>query len=136
MNNKKSTSLKYQQIEEELKQLILEEKIMIKDRIIPIIEERESVDSWDYGIEQCHKKLIALITEDIDKSIDFLDNDCTADQFSWLSEVFDEIAEITKSQAFIEALKRLAIKYPEETKEYNIESFIESAECIVEQSTQ
>lgn len=114
---------------------------MIKERIKPIIDERirlwdETQDSWNYGIEQCHQKLIALITEDIDKSIEFLDNDCTADQFSWLSEVFDEIAEITKSQAFIEALKRLAIKYPEETKEYNIESFIESAECIVEQSTQ
>lgn len=105
---------------------------MIKERIIPIIEERESVDSWDYGIEQCHKKLITLFTEDINKSIEFLDNDCTADQFSWLSEVFDEIAEITQSKEFIEALKRLAIKYPEETKTYNIMSFIESAEGSIE----
>lgn len=102
---------------------------MIKDRIIPIIEERESTDDeWDYGVEQCHKKLIELMTEDINMSIQFLDNDCTADQFSWLSEVFDEIAEITQSKEFIEALKRLAIKYPEETKTYNIMSFIESAE--------
>lgn len=110
---------------------------MIKDRIIPIIEERERFwtegqDSWDYGIEQNHKKMIALITEDISKSIEFLDNDCTAEQFSWLSEVFDEIAEITQSHAFIDALKRLAVKYPEETKTYNIMSFIESAECMIE----
>lgn len=105
---------------------------MIKERIIPILEEREGLDEWDYGIEQNHKKLISLFTEDINKSIDFLDNDCTADQFSWLSEVFDEIAEITRSKAFIEALKRLAVKYPEETKTYNIMSFIESAEGVIE----
>lgn len=105
---------------------------MIKDRIIPIIEEREAIDDeWDYGIEQCHKKLIALFTENINESIKFLDNYCTADQFSWLSEVFDEIAEITQSHAFIDALKRLAVKYPDETKEYNILSFIESAECMI-----
>lgn len=110
---------------------------MIKERIKPIIAERERLweetqDEWDYGMEQCHQQLIKLITEDINKSIEFLDNDCTAEQFSWLSEVFDEIAEATRSKEFIEALKRLAEKYPEETKTYNIMSFIESAEVIVE----
>ena len=110
---------------------------MIKNRIIPILEERELLwtegqDAWDYGIDQNHNKLIALLTEDINKSIDFLENDCTADQFSWISEVFDEIAEITQSHAFIEALKKLSVKYPEETKKYNILSFIESAEGAIE----
>ena len=107
---------------------------MIKDRIIPILEEREAThDEWDYGVEQCHKKLISLFTENIDESIKFLDNDCTADQFSWLSEVFEEIAEITQSHAFIDALKRLAVKFPEETKTYNLLSFIESAESMIEE---
>lgn len=110
---------------------------MIKERINPILEEREHLwnegqDAWDYGVEQNHKKLISLIMEDIDKSIEFLDNDCTAEQFSWLSEVFDEIAEITRSRTFIEAIKRLAVKYPEETETYNIMSFIESAEGTLE----
>ena len=83
---------------------------MIKDKIQPIIEERESTDDeWEYGIEQCHKKLISLLSENIDETIIFLDNDCTADQFSWISEVFDEIADITQSHAFIDALKRLSI---------------------------
>ena len=107
---------------------------MIKDRIVPIIEERENTDDeWDFGVQQCHQKLIALMVEDIDKSIEFLEKDCTANQFSWLSEVFDETAEISHSRAFIEALKHLAVKYPEETKEFNIMSFIESAENILEQ---
>ena len=111
---------------------------MIKDRIIQILDERERLwtecqDEWDYGIEQNHQRLIALVTEDINKSIEFLDNDCTAEQFSWLSEVFDEIAEITQNRAFIVALKRLAVKYPEETETYNILSFIESAESLIEE---
>ena len=71
------------------------------------------------------------MTEDINESIAFLDNDCTADQFSWLSEVFDEIAETSQSQAFIEALKRTAAKYPDETEQYNLMSFIETAEGAI-----
>lgn len=109
-----------------------EEKISIKDSIQAIIEERESIEEWDYGIEQCHKKLIELFTQNFDRAIEFLDNECTASQFSWLSEVFDEIAEATQSHAFIDALKRLAVKYPEETKEFNLLSFIETAECSIE----
>lgn len=106
---------------------------MIKESIIPLIAEREATDDeWDYGVEQCHEKLIALLTENINKTIEFLDNDCTANQFSWISEVFEEIARITKSQDFIQALRRLAEKYPEETEKYNIISFIVSAECEVE----
>ena len=105
---------------------------MIKDRIIPILKERVEVDSWDYGIDRCHEKLVSLFTEDINESISFLDNDCTADQFSWLSEVFDEIARITQSHEFIDALRRLAVKFPEETKKYNVMSFIDSAECEID----
>lgn len=102
---------------------------MLKQQIVPILEERSTIsDEWDYGIEQCNQKLITLLTENISDTIAFLENDCTADQFSWISEVFDEIAEKTQSQAFIETLKKVASKYPEETKKYNILSFIESAE--------
>ena len=62
-----------------------------------MIKEREATDDeWAYGVEQCHQKLISLLSENIDETIIFLDNDCTADQFSWISEVFDEIAEITQ----------------------------------------
>lgn len=105
---------------------------MIKDRIIPIIEERKLInDEWDYGVDQCNKKLIVLLTEDINKTIQFLDNDCTAEQFIWISEVFYEINEILRSKKFIEALKNLVVKYPDESKKYNILSFIESAECLL-----
>ena len=39
--------------------------------------------------------------------------------------------KIKQSHAFIDALKRLAVKYPEETEKCSILSFIDSAECTI-----
>ena len=47
MDNKKSTSLKYQQIEEELKQLILEEKIKPGEKM-----PSENVLTAKYGVSR------------------------------------------------------------------------------------
>ena len=63
-------------------------------------------------------------------SLQFLDV-CTADEFSWLSEIVEGIAKRTRSKEFVAVLRKTADKYPEETKEYNIVDFIESTECIV-----
>ena len=62
------------------------------------------------------------------ETVHYLENDCLADEFVWISEVFDEVAKRTQSHEFISALRKLAVKYPEETKEYNIISFIDWAE--------
>ncbi|MBR6090277.1 MAG: hypothetical protein IKP86_10115 [Anaerolineaceae bacterium] len=84
----------------------------------------------DYaGIQECWKRTAALLTMDMNETLRYLDQECTADEFSWISEVFDEVIDVTQSKRFIEALRRLAVKYPEETKEYNIISFIDSAEA-------
>ena len=61
------------------------------------------------------------------ETIAFLDKDCTEEQFIWLSEVFDEIAQRTGSKALIDALMRVSKKYPEATEKYNINYFINSA---------
>ena len=74
-----------------------------------------------------------VFSADIDKTIAFL-NGCTADEFSWLSEIFDSIAEKTHSKEFVLALYKTADKYPEETKKYNILDFIKSAECIIKET--
>ena len=102
----------------------LREALKLRDEV----EERSQGNDY-YGIQQCWKKEIALLTADMDETIRFLDTECTADEFAWLSEVFDDVAEITQSKQFIDALYRLADKYPEETKAENILSFIESAEA-------
>ena len=59
--------------------------------------------------------------------------ECTADEFSWLSEIFREIVEICPSQEFVDELYKLAEKYPEETEKYNVISFINEAAGYLEE---
>ncbi len=93
-----------------------------------IIQELKAIDINDsYKHEQLWKKEVEIVTEDINETIKYLKTDCTADEFSWLSEIFREIVEICPSQVFVDELYKLAEKYPEETKEYNIISFIDEA---------
>ena len=106
---------------------------MIRDEIVPLLEERKKTnDEWYDGIQECHDKLIALLTKNIEDTNKFLLDDCTAEQFSWISEVFEDVAEISQNYQFIDALNVLAGKYPEETKKYNIKAFIESAKSLIE----
>ena len=41
-----------------------------------VIKQREETDNeWDYGIEQCWKKEIEILSEDIPSTIEFLKNE-------------------------------------------------------------
>ena len=83
----------------------------------------------DYeDISQAIKPEIALFTRSLHETVQFLDNDCTADQLSWMSEVFEEISAKLQSWEFIDALKRAADRFPEECKIYNIRECILFAE--------
>ncbi len=71
--------------------------------------------------------MILLFSDDIEKTNLFIKTDCTADEFVWLSEIFEEIAEKTKSKEFINCLYETLKKFPDETEQYNIISFIDDA---------
>ena len=98
---------------------ILKERIRISE---------ETQDNWSEGIEACWKKEIELISDNIEAAVVFLETDCTADEFSWLSEIADDVAKITKSSSFVDAMSSLCVKYPEELAKYNIEQVLEIAE--------
>lgn len=100
-------------------------KELIKERIKVSIETQ---DEWDYGINKIWNKLTDLICENIDDSIEYILNDCSEDEFSWLSEIFEQIVEKTLSQKFIDATRIVAKKYPLEDKKYNISSEIDWAQ--------
>lgn len=91
-----------------------------------------SMGEWYDEIEKCQNDVTNIITEDIPSSIEFLKNECTDDEYSWISEVLDEIVVITHSREFLEVYKSLKEKFPEEYEKYNIEGMIESAEGILE----
>ena len=93
--------------------------------------ESETEGTWDWGVRKCRDKEISLLTADMDETIRFMDTECTADEYAWISEVFEDVAEITQSGRFIEAIHRLADKYPEVTEEYKLFTFIEGAEDMI-----
>lgn len=85
-----------------------------------VIRERsEMSDEWSFGIEQCWKKEIEILSQDIPSTTEYLKNECIADEYGWISEIIDDLAESTQS---------LMIKYPDEYKKHNVSSSIKFAE--------
>ncbi|MCF0215137.1 MAG: hypothetical protein HUK21_01530 [Fibrobacteraceae bacterium] len=97
-----------------------------------IIQERirisiETQDNWDYGIEKCREKVIEILSEDIEGSATYIETECTADELSWISEIWDTVAEKTQSIKFIRSLETAIKKYPEEDKKYHLRENIKFA---------
>ena len=102
---------------------------MIKDEYKKIVSELEITDMNNSdAIDILWEKEIELFTRNIQETIDFVKNDCTANEFSWMSEVWDEIVQKTKSKEFVAVLREAAKKFPEECAKFNIQGSIESAE--------
>lgn len=101
-----------------------------------IIRHREYVseisqDEWYDEIERCWNEEIRVLSEDIPSTIDFLQNECTPDEYSWISEVIDDLVRKTQSRELVECYKNLMTKFPEECKMYNIAGSIEFAEAAL-----
>ena len=101
-----------------------------------VIKERnriasECCDEWTFGIELCWKQEIQILSEDIPSTISFLQNDCTAEEYSWISEIIDDLAECTKSRDIVKTYKSLMVKFPHECGIYNISDSIRFAENIL-----
>lgn len=95
-----------------------------------VIKERiECPDEWDYGVERCWKKEIEILSEDVPSTIVFLMTECSADEYSWISEIIDDLAAKTQSRELVACFRSLMTKFPEECKKYNIERSIEYAEA-------
>jgi hypothetical protein len=84
-----------------------------------------------FTTEKCWKKEIEILSEDIPSTIEFLKNECTADEYSWISEVIDGVIEIKPSEELVECYKSLMEKFPEECKKYNISGIVEICENIL-----
>lgn len=105
-----------------------------KKKYQELVNERVNTD-WEYKIDKICQDLIIMITEDdcaFNDFIEYMQNDMTAEEYIYLSEISDEISQIKPSHKFVEAYRGLALKYPKETKDYQIMSFIEVAEAWAE----
>ena len=87
--------------------------------------------TWQGDIDYDHnpiiQSMVELLTKDVDKTVRFLESECSAEQMIWLSEILDEIIEKTRSRRIIEACYAVAEKYPEAAEDYNIKFFVDSA---------
>ena len=68
------------------------------DKLREILRERlriheETLDEWTDGIYECWKKEVDILSVDVDGMIDFFKNECTGEEYSLLSEVFENLAE-------------------------------------------
>lgn len=107
----------------------------ISDEYNKLLDKRRKMEGdIDYDNNPVIQEIITLMTADVSKTICFLENECTGEQFIWLSEVFDEIIAKTKSSELIKSLRMVAQKYPEAVREYNIDFLIDSAADDLENS--
>ena len=100
--------------------------------IVKLREEEEDKDLSElpdyWETSPAIKAEIELFTRNLQETVQFLDNDCTADQLIWLSEVFEEISAKLQSWEFIDALSRCFDKYQKECDGYNVRNCILYAE--------
>lgn len=106
---------------------------MNTEKFREVIQERNRIavecnDEWSTGIEKCWMQEIEMLGEDVAATISFLLEECTAEEFSWISEIIDDLVEKTQSREIVQAYKSLMSKYPEECKKYNITGSIKLAE--------
>lgn len=103
-------------------------KEVIKRRVYA---EEISCGEWDEEIEKCWKIETDILSEDIPGTIEYLQNECTDDEYSWISEVLQEVVLKTMSSELVECYKSLMAKFPEECETYNIGGVVEIAEGIL-----
>lgn len=105
---------------------------MDKKKLNTIINNRAKTDENDTNaLERIWHDEIAVLSEDISGTMDYLINECTAEEYSWISEIIDNLIETTKSRELLECYKKLSEKYPTEYAEYNISFCITEAEAFL-----
>ena len=86
----------------------------MKEKMSKILRERirisnELNDNWWDGIDNCWKASLELLTEDLGRTRQYFLEECSDEEFFYLSEIFEEIIEKTQDATMLEVLsERLA----------------------------
>ena len=86
----------------------------------------------DIGTQACWDEMIDILSENITSTLNFFNTECADEEFYWISEIFEDIAERTQSKELIDVLySRLATISPEnhnqkffQTEHIDYEQFI------------
>ncbi|SPT77654.1 Uncharacterised protein [Niallia circulans] len=89
------------------------DNMKIENKMEVILDKRKKINlNDDYGIQKSWNEIIAVLTENEENTIRYLEN-CSKEDLYWISEVFEDIAEIIQSKELINCLRRLDKKFPE-----------------------
>lgn len=101
---------------------------MSTESIRAIIKKRATTnDEWQDEVERYCKELVDALTENFETTCKFLLEDCTANEASWVSEVYDDIIYRTQSQEYIDLLRKSIERFPEENKKYHMSDNLDIA---------
>lgn len=85
---------------------------MFEEKVREVLGARALLDDNDPRIEQKWEELIALLSEDEDLTLNFLQV-CTKTELLFLSEIFEEVAYNLQSEKYIDLLYGLDQRYPD-----------------------
>lgn len=106
---------------------------MNKSKLKEILSKRKSLDpNDDYSTYDCWTQEINILSANIQETTTFLENECTDEEFYWLSEIFEDIAYNTQSKEFINCLKNRLNKISDKNLIKSIQTDIEFAESNIE----
>lgn len=95
-------------------------------KIRGIIAERAGTDDeCCEDVDRCWAELGAALTEDYETTEKFLLEDCTADEFAWVSEVYEEIFENARETRYANLLRRAVKRFPEEEETLRIQKILD-----------
>ncbi len=81
---------------------------MIQEEMKAIIEKRKALDIHDEpSLINSWKQEIKVLSNDLADCIDYTNN-CSDEDFNWISEVFDDLIEITQSRTLLDAIYQCA----------------------------
>lgn len=99
-----------------------------KKKYQELVNERVNTD-WEYKIDKICEDLITMITEDdcaFNDFIEYMQNDMTAEEYIYLSEISDEISQIKPSHKFVEAYRGVSFKISKRNKRLSNYEFYRS----------
>ena len=85
---------------------------MFEEKVRAVLGARALLDDNDPRIEQKWKKLIVLLSEDENLTLNFLQI-CTKTELSFLSEIFEEVAYNLQGKKYIDLLYCIDQRYPD-----------------------
>ncbi len=86
---------------------------MYASKLREIIRMEKSLTEETVGLfDSVFKQKLEILCEDLDQTIAFLD-ECTQDEFYWVSNSFEDLSEFFKSERLIECLTRNQARFPD-----------------------